>query len=50
MFLGRDLTPAEARYFSSVVRRLAALLLVAPALDTNYRALAAASTPPVGKP
>ena len=42
---GRVLTPAEVRYFTSVARRLAALRLMAPELDANYRACAAAHRP-----
>ncbi|MCC6625811.1 MAG: N-6 DNA methylase [Chloroflexi bacterium] len=40
--LGRDLTPDEGAFFGQVVRRIAALLLLGPALDANYRASAAA--------
>ncbi len=40
--LGRALTPAEVRYVRDVARRLAALRLMAPELDANYRACAAA--------
>ncbi|WP_214105064.1 type ISP restriction/modification enzyme [Acrocarpospora catenulata] len=36
--LGRDLTLAEAREFTNTVRRLTALVLLAPELDANYRA------------
>ncbi len=43
--LGRALTPGEVRYFRDVARRLAALRLMAPALDANYRACAAAHRP-----
>jgi Type ISP C-terminal specificity domain len=43
--LGRALTPAELRYARDVSRRLAALRLMAPALDANYRACAAAHRP-----
>ena len=43
--LGRALTPAEVRYFSSIARRLTALRLMGPALDMNYRACAAAHRP-----
>lgn len=39
--LERDLTPDEARHFSQIVRRIAALLLIGPQLDANYRAAAA---------
>ncbi|MGH7119301.1 MAG: type ISP restriction/modification enzyme, partial [Acetobacteraceae bacterium] len=49
--LGRALTPGEVRYFRDVARRLAALCLLAPALDANYRACAAANyTLPVPAP
>ncbi|MGO8684368.1 MAG: type ISP restriction/modification enzyme [Thermoleophilia bacterium] len=34
--LGRDLKPDEARYVSEMTRRIAALLLLEPALDENY--------------
>jgi hypothetical protein len=40
--LGRDLTADEARYVTEMVRRLAALVLLQPSLDANYRACAAA--------
>lgn len=39
--LTRPLTPEEARYVPQVVRRLLALLLLAPALDASYEAAAA---------
>jgi hypothetical protein len=35
--LGRDLNPEEARYVTEMVRRIAAILLLQPALDANYR-------------
>ena len=35
--LGRDLTPEEARYVTEMARRIAALLLLEPALDENYQ-------------
>ncbi|QQP87905.1 hypothetical protein IGS68_17710 [Skermanella sp. TT6] len=41
--LGRPLKPEEARYVTEVIRRIAALLLLEPALDDNYRAVAAAA-------
>ena len=45
--LGRDLTVAEAREATAIVRRIAALLLLEPQLDANYAACAAAVwTPP----
>jgi hypothetical protein len=34
--LGRDLTTAEARVFTIIARRLTALVLLGPKLDTNY--------------
>ena len=34
--LGRDLKPDEARHFTEVARRIAAILLLSPALDANY--------------
>jgi len=37
--LGRPLHEDEARYFSQVVRRIAAILLLGPALDTSYGAI-----------
>lgn len=43
--LGRALTSGEVRYVRDVARRLAALRLMAPALDANYRACAAAHRP-----
>ncbi len=43
--LGRALTPGEVRYMRDVARRLAALRLMAPELDANYRACAAAHRP-----
>jgi hypothetical protein len=39
--LRRALKPEEAAYVSEVVRRIAAILLMGPALDANYRACAA---------
>ena len=39
--LGRDLKDDEARYFTEVARRIAAILLLSPALDENYRAVKA---------
>jgi hypothetical protein len=35
--LGRPLTSEEARYVTEMTRRLAALVLLQPALDANYR-------------
>ena len=43
--LGRPLTPDEAREVTHTARRLAALLLLAPALDANYAAAKACATP-----
>jgi hypothetical protein len=37
--LGRPLYEEEARYFSQVVRRIAAILLMGPALDASYTAI-----------
>jgi len=34
--LGRDLKPDEARYVTEITRRIAAILLLEPALDANY--------------
>ena len=39
--LGRDLTIDEAKYFTEMARRIAAILALAPALDENYRAVKA---------
>ncbi len=38
VILGRPLTFVEARQFRSIARRLTELVLMAPALDANYRA------------
>ena len=35
--LGRDLTPDEVRYVMEVARRIAAILLLEPELDDNYK-------------
>lgn len=35
--LGRDLTVEEARYVTEMVRRIAAIIDLGPALDENYR-------------
>jgi hypothetical protein len=43
--LDRPLTGGEIRYVRDVARRLAALRLMAPDLDANYRACAAAHRP-----
>jgi len=37
--LGRSLSSPEARQFSEIVRRIAALLLLEPSLDRNYESL-----------
>ena len=37
--LGRGLTKEEARHVTDMVRRIAALLLMGPALDANYAAV-----------
>ncbi|MGH9734210.1 MAG: type ISP restriction/modification enzyme [Candidatus Acidiferrales bacterium] len=39
--LGRDITKDEAREFTHIVRRIAALLLLEPKLDKNYAAVKA---------
>ena len=39
--LGRDLTVTEARYVTEMARRIAAILLLEPALDANYEAVKA---------
>jgi hypothetical protein len=41
--LGRPLTPDEAREVTQMARRIAALLLLTPALDANYQAVKAAT-------
>jgi hypothetical protein len=41
--LGRPLTPDEAREVTHMARRLAALILFLPELDTNYQSVKAAS-------
>jgi hypothetical protein len=43
--LGRALTSDEAREVMNMTRRIAALLLLGPALDANYRAAAAEAHP-----
>ncbi len=43
--LGRPLSPAEARYFTEMARRIAAIILLQPALDENYRRAAANTYP-----
>jgi len=37
--LGRGLTADEARYVTEIIRRIAAILLLGPELDENYRAV-----------
>jgi hypothetical protein len=39
--LGRPLTPDEAGHFQNAARRIAAILLLGPALDENYNAVKA---------
>lgn len=41
--LGRDLTVEEARYVTDMIRRIAELVLMQPALDENYRAVRAST-------
>ena len=43
--LGRALKPEEAIYVSEMVRRIAAILLMGPALDANYADCKAAAVP-----
>jgi hypothetical protein len=43
--LGRGLTLAEVEEVRDMARRIAALLLLRPALDANYRAVKAAAYP-----
>jgi hypothetical protein len=40
---GRDLSKDEAREVMNMARRIAAILLLEPALDANYRAVTAAT-------
>jgi len=42
--LGRPLHSEEAAYFAQVVRRIAAILLLGPALDANYQAILPTAT------
>lgn len=44
--LGRGLTLAEVKHVRDTARRIAALLLMGPALDANYAAVAASAEPP----
>ena len=46
--LDRSLTVEEARYVTEMARRIAAILLLSPALDANYRA-AKQATSDLGK-
>jgi hypothetical protein len=39
--LGRPLKPEEVREFRDIARRIAAILLLEPALDANYQAVTA---------
>jgi hypothetical protein len=41
VLLGRPITKEEAREFTHIVRRIAALLLLEPELDKNYPAVKA---------
>jgi len=43
--MGRDLTPGEARYATEMARRIAAILLLEPALDANYERVKADAYP-----
>ena len=43
--LGRDLKPDEARYVTEMARRIAAILLLEPALDANYERVKADTYP-----
>jgi hypothetical protein len=43
--LGRPLTKDEARYVQEMARRIAAILLLEPALDANYQAVKANTYP-----
>ena len=43
--LGRDLSKDEARDVMNMARRIAAILLLEPALDANYREVTAATWP-----
>lgn len=42
--LGRALQPEESAYFAQVVRRITAILLLGPALDASYKAIAPTAT------
>jgi hypothetical protein len=43
--LGRPLTPDEAREVTHMARRIAALILLQPALDQNYATVKSATLP-----
>jgi len=43
--LGRDLKPDEARYVTEMTRRIAAIMLLEPALDANYERVKAETYP-----
>jgi hypothetical protein len=43
--LGRALTVDEIRYVAEMARRIAAILLLQPSLDANYRAVVADTYP-----
>jgi hypothetical protein len=43
--LGRDLKPDEARYVTEMTRRIAAIVLLEPALDANYERVKADTYP-----
>jgi hypothetical protein len=43
--LGRSLTVDEARYVTETTRRIAALMLLGPALDANYREISKIAAP-----
>lgn len=43
--LGRPITDVEAREVTNMARRIAAILLLTPALDANYRAVTAQTLP-----
>jgi hypothetical protein len=45
VILGRPLKPEEAREVSNTARRLAAIILLQPALDANYQAVKASTYP-----
>jgi hypothetical protein len=47
--LGRSLSLDEARYVMEMARRIAAIVLLEPALDANYEAVKANTYPWPGK-